>query len=313
MGDTSWIDDRLVGVGAPLIIDGGMGTELEKSGVPMNGVCWSGQAVLDAPDTVRKIHATFIGSGADVIITNTFASGRHVLAPAEMANRVRDINVNAVRLAQEAIADAATGPVAIAGSLCEWATSRGDGTRTQLNAIADAMQEQATLLAEAGVNLIAIEMAQDKELSPLAVDAAVTTGLPVWLGLSCKRGEGHTHLTAFDDPDSDFETIAKTVIYHAKQTGNVTLINIMHTPVPDVPEAIEIVKRHWDGPIGVYPESGFFTMPHWNFVDIISPDDLVAAARSWVDDHGVRLLGGCCGLSPDHIAALRRAFQPTDA
>jgi len=215
-----------------------------------------------------------------------------------------------VRLAREAITEAATEPVAIAGSLCEWATSRGDGTESQLNAIAEALQEQAVVLAEAGVDLIAIEMAQDNDLSPLAVDAAVATGLPVWLGLSCKRHEGDVHLSAFDNPGSDFDTIARTVIQHARQTGDVTLINIMHTPVPDVPAAIEIIKRYWDGPIGVYPESGFFTMPHWNFVDIISPDDLVIAALSWVNDQGVRLLGGCCGLGPDHIAALRHAFNP---
>lgn len=309
MSDTSWIDDRLAGAGAPLIIDGGMGTELEKCGVAMDSDAWSGLAVLDAPDMVRNVHADFIKSGAEVVITNTFASGRHVLTPAGMADRVFDINVKAVSLAQEAVAEAANGPVAIAGSLCEWATSRGDGAQSQKNAIADALQEQATLLAGAGVDLIAIEMAQDNDLSPLAVDAAVATGLPVWLGLSCKRRERDIHLSAFDDPGSDFETIAKTVIQHARHTGNVTLINIMHTPVPDVPAAIEIVKHHWDGPIGVYPESGFFTMPHWNFVDIITPEDLVDAAKPWVDDHGIRLLGGCCGLGPDHITALRRTFQ----
>jgi methionine synthase I (cobalamin-dependent) len=82
----------------------------------------------------------------------------------------------------------------------------------------------------------------------------------------------------------------------------------MHTPVPDVDEAMEIVKRYWQGPIGIYPESGYFTMPNWQFVDVIEADELVKAAQLWLD-HGVRMVGGCCGLGPEHIAALRLALN----
>jgi len=83
----------------------------------------------------------------------------------------------------------------------------------------------------------------------------------------------------------------------------------MHTAVPDVPAALQIVRKYWSGPVGVYPESGYFEMPNWNFVDIIDPDDLVSFGRVWVDE-GVRLIGGCCGLSVEHIAALSEAFSP---
>jgi S-methylmethionine-dependent homocysteine/selenocysteine methylase len=81
----------------------------------------------------------------------------------------------------------------------------------------------------------------------------------------------------------------------------------MHTPIADIDESLDIVQRYWDGPIGIYPESGHFTMPNWQFVDIIEPQDLVQLARGWVD-RGARMLGGCCGLGPSHIKALREEF-----
>jgi len=86
------------------------------------------------------------------------------------------------------------------------------------------------------------------------------------------------------------------------------VMNIMHTPVPDVEKALEIVKRYWDGPVGVYPESGYFTMPNWQFVDVIEPNELGKSAQAWIDN-GVRMVGGCCGLGPEHIAALRQALH----
>jgi S-methylmethionine-dependent homocysteine/selenocysteine methylase len=65
-----------------------------------------------------------------------------------------------------------------------------------------------------------------------------------------------------------------------------------------------MVRQRWSGPIGVYPESGYFAQPNWNFVDVISPDDLAREARAWLDA-GARLVGGCCGTGSEHIRALR--------
>ena len=83
----------------------------------------------------------------------------------------------------------------------------------------------------------------------------------------------------------------------------------MHSPVPDTTEGLEIVKRHWKGPLGAYPESGYFVMPNWQFVEIIAPEDFVAVAREWIAG-GVQIIGGCCGLGPDHIRALNEALVP---
>jgi S-methylmethionine-dependent homocysteine/selenocysteine methylase len=80
----------------------------------------------------------------------------------------------------------------------------------------------------------------------------------------------------------------------------------MHTDVDATTVALDMVKQGYDGPLGAYPESGYFQMPHWNFVDVIAPDVLVDRAKGWVGQ-GVSILGGCCGLGPEHIVALSAA------
>ncbi|MCP4433405.1 MAG: homocysteine S-methyltransferase family protein [Gammaproteobacteria bacterium] len=101
----------------------------------------------------------------------------------------------------------------------------------------------------------------------------------------------------------DFESLIEALAEYPAM-----MMNIMHTPVTDIHESLELVKKHWDKPIGIYPESGYFTMPDWNFIDIIDPHELATMAADWVNQ-GVRMFGGCCGLGPDHIHTLSKAFK----
>ena len=294
-----WLNAKLT-AGEILIIDGAMGTELEARGVPMHAKAWSAAAIKTHPDVVRETHADYIRAGARVIISNTFATGRHMLEPADLGDEVANINRSAVELAKEARDLAAEEPVAIAGSICDWVYT--DSKWCEPHHLSASLREQAELLAEAGVDLIALEMCQTEVGSPLAVEAALGTGLPTWLGLSCKSHPDTGQLVTFDKPNLDFEEwVGKLATY------NVSLINVMHSPIEDVAKGLGVVKRHWSGPIGAYPESGYFIMPNWQFVDVVDPEDLVREAQPWVSD-GVQLLGGCCGLGPQHVSALREAF-----
>ncbi len=298
----SWLEDRINGTGAPLIIDGGMGTELERSGVPMDGKVWSGRSVMSHPEAVLQVHEAFITAGAEVIITNTFAAARHMLEPGGLGDYVRDINLKAVRLAQQARDNAAQEPVAIAGAICEWAPT-DDPKWHRPEAVGRSTREQAEILVEAGVDLIALEMCEQSEFSIAAIDAILEFDLPIWIGMSARRHQGCSTLAVFDDAARDFEGLVKALSGYPAM-----MMNIMHTPVPDVEEALTILQRYWNGPVGVYPESGYFTMPNWQFVDVIEPDELAEIAERWVDS-GVRMVGGCCGLGPEHIAVLRQAFK----
>src|SRR3712207_5953676 len=115
---------RLEG-GEVVVLDGAMGTELERRGVPMDDAAWSASALITHPDTVREVHEDFVRAGADVITTNTFATARHVLEPAGMGERFRELNTRAVALAQEARENAADGAVFLAGSISTF-TARYD-------------------------------------------------------------------------------------------------------------------------------------------------------------------------------------------
>jgi len=301
-----WLTARLNGLGDPVVIDGGMGTQLERVGVAMHGKVWSGEAVLSNPAAVRRAHEDFIRAGAEVIITNTFAAGRHMLEPGGLGEHVEAINTNAVLLAQQARENAAERPVAIAGSICEWAFMTESRWNTP-ESVGESVREQAQLLRAAGVDALALEMCERVEFSIAKVEAALETGLPLWIGISARHHKDAPEIATFDYPDRSLDALVGAL---AKYPAIV--MNVMHTPVPDVPEALAVVRRHWSGPVGVYPESGFFKMPNWQFVDVIAPGALTEAARGWVHD-GVRLVGGCCGLGPEHISALREAVQRSDA
>src|SRR3954451_20964465 len=109
-----------------LVIDGGMGSELEARGAPMGPEAGCGRASLDAPDLVRAIHEDYIAAGADVIIANTFPTNRPALAAARYGDRFEEANRAAVRAALDARAGAGRW-VAVAGSMSIWGPHEGAG------------------------------------------------------------------------------------------------------------------------------------------------------------------------------------------
>ncbi len=297
----AWLADRIT-KGDVVIIDGATGSELEARGVPMVQDGWSVLAQLDYPDVLQELHEDYIRAGASLITTNTFAAGRHLLEPGELGDRVDDVHRRAVEIAIRA-RDAVGEPVAIAGSISSYMAD--DRDPHWLGRLQNTYEEQVSLLVDAGVDLIVCEMMQRPDLAVPAVRAAVESGLPVWLGLSAGRASDGS-LTTFDSSDQDLrETIEALVV---EQIG---VVCVMHTEVPDVSPAIEMVRELWDGPIGVYPESGYYEEPHWRFVEIIEPQLLLLEARRWVSQ-GVQIVGGCCGLGVDHIKALNRGLTPVD-
>ena len=286
--------------GRTVIVDGGTGTELQRRGVPMDQMVWSGAAVLSHPDAVRSVHEDHLRAGAKVIITNTFSSTRQMLAPAGFGDQVETVHRRAVELAIEARANVPDRPAAVAGSMSAMPPDFDPKTFLSVADELASYREATGLLAAAGADLIALEMMEEPNHAARATQAALETGLPVWLGVSCKLSEAG-ELVSFGFPDVRFADVLDAVVPMGP-----AVVNIMHTPIEAVPAAIELVRERWDGPLGVYPESGYFTKPNWNFVDIIPPDDLVREASSWVRS-GVRLLGGCCGTGPEHVRALSDA------
>ncbi len=287
-------------------MDGATGTELQRRGVPMDKIAWSGAAVLSHPDAVRETHEDYIRAGSRVITTNTFGSTRQMLEPAGYGDQVEAILRGAVKLAREARDNVAEQGVAVAGSISTEPPGFDRDAYLSPDKELEAYLEAAGLLADAGVDLIALEMINETNHASCAMQAAFETKLPVWLGGGCKKREDGK-IVSFDHTNLEFATVLDALIPLGP-----TVVNIMHSEIRAIPEAIELVRQRWSGPIGVYPESGYFTKPNWNFVDVIPPVDLVSEALGWVTA-GVRLLGGCCGTSPEHIKALQAAMPELEA
>jgi S-methylmethionine-dependent homocysteine/selenocysteine methylase len=289
-----------------VLIDGATGTELQRRGVPMDKVAWSGAAVLTHPDAVRETHEDYIRAGAMVVITNTFGSTRQMLEPAGYGDQVEAVIRGAVELARQARDNVAEQAVAVAGSISTEPPGFDRDAFFSPEKELEAYREAAGLLADAGVDLIALEMMVETTHAPRALQAVLETDLPVWLGVSCKKTEDG-QIVSFDHTDLELATVLDALIPEGP-----TVVNIMHSEMGAIPQAIELARQRWSGPIGVYPESGYFTKPNWNFVDVIPPADLATEALSWVAA-GARVLGGCCGTSPDHIKALQAAMPELEA
>jgi S-methylmethionine-dependent homocysteine/selenocysteine methylase len=215
-----------------------------------------------------------------------------------MGDKVAELNRRAIALAREARDHAAPGrPVWIAGSVSSFIAEADPKNRPSTAAARRSYAEQAGLLAEAGADLLLLEMMRDVEYSRLAVECALATGLPVWIGFTCRRTEeGEIVLRG-----RDIEMPLADAVRPVSEPGG-ALLAVMHSELEAVAPALDILAAHWSGPLGAYPHSGDFVMPNWLFDDIVEPSAFAEAAAAWAPR--VRVLGGCCGTGPDHIREL---------
>jgi S-methylmethionine-dependent homocysteine/selenocysteine methylase len=295
--------------GELIIIDGGTGTQLQAEGVPMDDVAWSARANLEEPDVVQRVHEQYIRAGAEVIIANSYAASRPALEPAGLGGLVAEANRAAVRAALRARQAAATRPVAVAGSMSSFSPIDMDAESVdrphpgptaedpRFPGLAD-FREQAGLLAESGVDFIALEMINAQGYGRAALQAAAETGLPVWLGVSPFRLADGTLVGLPDLGDGEsFEDLLSALVDPAPAA-----VTVMHAKPEVTLDAIEIIRRHFTGPIGVYAETGDWQPPNWVF-DGLTPAGYLEQAITWAD-HGAQLIGGCCGVGPEHIRVL---------
>ena len=285
--------------GDVILLDGAMGTELQRRGVPMSRVCWSGAALSTHPDIVREVHEDYIRAGADIITTNTFSTARHVLELAGMGDKVREFNLRAVALAMDARDKAReVRPVSIAGSISSTSPVDDQLSMPSDERVEAGYREQAELLAEGGADLILLEMMADIKYASFAVRAGVATGLPTWVGFSCEMSPDGSTVMLLDGK----ETLSRALELVMPLGGS--LVAVMHTLTPDTGPSLSVTMKSWPAAVGAYPHSGGWEPPNWRYDGIITPLDYLAEARRWVE-MGAQVVGGCCGIGPDHIRLLR--------
>jgi len=297
--------DKRLDNGDIIILDGGTGTELERRGVVMNPQAWCGPATLENAALLEDIHSDYISVGADIITANTYASSRLMLGAAGFDDQFEEINHIAVQSALRAREKSARPDVLVAGCLshmCPYvggvAKTDAGHTRTQ-EEMTGAFGELAMFLKDEGCDLILLEMMYYPERMESAFAAAIQTGLPVWAGFSARRSKTGQIISHAPEVDIPFEEVVSVL-----KRFDVAAAGIMHTPSDVISEALTILRAVYDGPLTAYPDSGYFKMPHWQFEKVIAPADFLKFATQWVDE-GVQVVGGCCGLSPEHIATLQ--------
>ena len=295
--------------GGVILMDGAVGTELERRGVPVDATAWSAVAMIEHADTLRAVHADFIKAGAEIQIVNSFALGRQVLEPAGYGGQVASFNQGAVALCMEAVVAAASDrPLWIAGSLSSFAAG-GDRSKLPQGPVLRAnYREQASLLHDAGVDLLALEMLCDVDITLDAVTGALPTGLPLMLGFTCQWGADgetveilskHTGLAPLRLDD------VLDAVLPAVPADRPLICAIMHSGFDVTGAALRVLSEKWPGPTAVYPNSGGFRDLRLDFDSVCPPEVFADAAENWVA-MGVQIVGGCCGLGPEHIQALHR-------
>ena len=288
----------------PIILDGATSTELQRRGVPMSADTWSGLAAITHPDILRELHVAYLRAGAEVIIANTYAAAPQHVAAAGYGDRAREINVRSAELALEAREAAADGPAWVAGSLSLMAPGFLSSNRQAPIEHAEGLRRQAEWLAEAGVDLLVLEMLRDIEWSVAAVDAALSAGLPVWSGFSCVADDGGALMTQgrVGEP-VPFEDALRAVTGRGE-----TLVAVMHSEIDDTGPGLECARRVCEAPLGAWPNCGTIEPPDWQFTNVATPESFADVAARWVEA-GVKVVGGCCGLGPEHIRAMARRLR----
>ncbi len=292
MGRYDRLMDRIAS-GERILIDGATGTEIERRGVPQLDNAWNGGGAMSHPEILRTVHEDYLREGAEIVISNTFATHRSALRDAEVEDQFEFLNRRGVELAIEARERKRLPDVLVAGGISYWSWAGNWVEPDDLRADAE---EQASTMARAGADLLMLEMMVDLESMLGILEAAQSSGLPVWVGLSCRPDEtGAMSLLRGG-------TLAEAL--RVLDGRNVPLVNIMHTEVDDIDACLEIVNNHWQGPVGVYAHSARWKGQAGIFDNTIPPSDYAVCAKSWLEQ-GVQIIGGCCGLGVDHIRALK--------
>jgi len=267
------------------ILDGAIGTELLARGFRPDGPRWTARAALDAPDLLAEVHSDYARAGATLHTANTFRT-----QPRALGAGWSDALSAAVQIARTAagVSQRVAGSIAPVADCYRPDLSPGEGAREEHRQVAQA-------LADSGCDVLLCETFANEAEARVAAEEAVRTGLPAWLSLTA-------------GPFADLLTpqALRSIAEHAAETGiERLLVNcIAASHVQPYVDAISGLGL----PFGVYANAGAREDEiGWGSTRRRAADAYAALAQGWIDA-GATALGGCCGTSPSHIAALAERF-----
>jgi S-methylmethionine-dependent homocysteine/selenocysteine methylase len=283
--------------GEKILINGATGTEVEIRGVPQLDNAWSGGAALTHPQIVKQIHKDYLAHSAEIIISNTFGTSYHALVDAGVEEQFEFLNRRGVELAVEARDEMGKVDALVAGGITHWSWTE---QHPKLNSLKENAIKQAEIMKLAGADLIMLEMMVFKDRTVALMEAARTSGLPTWVGITCELDEkGEVRLYKGEPLKDTVEAIKQF---------DVPLINIMHTDITHIDRCLDALEKYWSGHVGVYAHGRRSVDNRWVNVGSASPDKYALASQRWLD-RGVQIIGGCCGIGPKHIEVLRERIS----
>lgn len=280
--------------GDVIIADGATGTMLQEAGLPagMSPESW----LLDNPDAVRNVHRAYIEAGSELILTCTFGGTRTRLAQGDLGNRVVEVNQRAAEIAREAAGD----EVYVAGDIGPMGKFLAPLGEVTYEEAVDIFAEQAAALADAGVDVLYIETMAALDEVKAAVEGALraAAGIPVTATLSFDS-HGRTNMGV--RPEEAAEALAELGVDALGANCGATLEMTLEA-------AEKMSEVAPEAPLIVKPNAGQPRMVEGEVIYDATPEDMAEYARKFVD-LGARIVGGCCGSTPEHIAAIAQAVR----
>jgi homocysteine S-methyltransferase len=281
------VDERI------LVCDGGTGTQFYNRGVFIN--CCYDALNLTRPALVEEVHRGYVEAGADIIETNTFSANRFRLSPHGLEDSIEEINRRGVELARKAATDnvmiaGAIGPIGL--RIEPWGPTSVDEARA-------AFKEQAEILFDNGIDLFILETFSDlseiqqallavREVAPdLPVIAQMTIGHD---GSGLYGTEPSTFLERLEDWGADAVGLNCSV-------GPETMLS-----------AIEKISTSRTYRLSAQPNAGIPRAIHGRNIYMATPEYMAEYAKRFIQS-GVRIVGGCCGTTPEHIKAIGKAVK----
>lgn len=300
----SW--QELFGDG-PVVVDGGLSTQLTRRGHDVSGSLWTGRVLLEDPSEVTRAHEDFVDAGADVVISASYQVSRAGFVAAGLTAAQADAALVASVTAARAAVPTGGRPVRVAASVGPYGAILHDGSEYRgrygltHRQLVDFHRERLDVLLGAGPDLLAVETIPDAEEAAALAEALADTGVPAWLTFSAIDG-GHVCAGQTIEEAGAIAAACPAVV----ATG------INCTDPSFVSELVARLRAVVDLPLVVYPNAGGRWDPadgewHGGTLDSTSsafPDEIV---RQWLDA-GATAIGGCCGTDAATIRHITRAM-----
>lgn len=276
--------------GPPLLLDGATGTELHRRGINLSHPSWTAGVILDDPTVLREIHRDYVQTGADILTANTFRTHHRNVATLGRKVSARDLTCRAVEIAREA---AGQTHVMIAGSVAPLADCYSPHLTPGVSELVNEHGMMVENLVTAGVDLILIETQVTIQEAVIAARAAGRSGLPFFISFACLRNGSLLSGESLLDAWSAVAPLAPEAV----------LVNCL--PAEEVlPTLRPLLEQEVPYPLGAYANTGRL-MPDrvWESTSGVLPAVYAGFAERWKES-GLRVIGGCCGTTPDHISAI---------